>query len=104
MPAYFRDYSGRIDATIKQQAKVAMRNVILHSSDTEGAFYHMFPPCVAVLLGCCARGEHLEHNERVYLASFMAVAGWDPESVIEPLFKSMPDYDSRRRSEWNECI
>ena len=56
--------------------------------------YHMFPPCVAVLMGCCDRGEHLEHDERVYLASFMATEGWDPEEVIMRRFEHMPDYDA----------
>ncbi|NMC04856.1 MAG: hypothetical protein GYA24_06580 [Candidatus Lokiarchaeota archaeon] len=45
-------------------------------------------------MGCCDRGEHLEHDERVYLASFMVAEGWDPEEVIMRRFEHMPDYDA----------
>ncbi len=44
---------------------------------------------------CCARGYHLYHEERLFLASFMNADGWDAEGAIEPLFVHMPDYDPR---------
>ncbi|NMC08456.1 MAG: hypothetical protein GYA24_24825 [Candidatus Lokiarchaeota archaeon] len=58
----------------------------------DAAAYDMFPPCIAALMVCCARGEHLYHEERFYLACFMNAAGWDADEAIVPLFARMPDY------------
>jgi DNA primase large subunit len=44
------------------------------------------------LLGCCSRGEHLFHSERVLLANFMNHAGIDEDEVVH-LFRTMPDFD-----------
>ncbi len=57
--------------------------------------YPMFPPCIAALMACCVKGEHLYHEERFFLACYMNSTGWNPEAAIEPLFANMPDYDAR---------
>ncbi|MEX2681346.1 MAG: bifunctional DNA primase/polymerase [Candidatus Sigynarchaeota archaeon] len=57
--------------------------------------FAQFPPCIAALLVCCARGEHLYHEERFVLACYMHAIGKDPEREIIPLYVNMPDYDER---------
>jgi len=37
--------------------------------------------------------KNFYHEERLFLASYMNVDGWDAEGAIEPLFKNEPDYD-----------
>nr|MDO8088043.1 hypothetical protein [Candidatus Sigynarchaeum springense] len=61
--------------------------------------YPDFPPCVALLLISAIRGEHLYHDERLFLASYMNAANFDPAGAIEPLVEHMPDYDPRKTHE-----
>ncbi len=89
----------RHEATIRKARAAGKRDVppaprVLATDDA--AAYPMFPPCVSVLMSLCARGEHLYHDERVFLASFMNAAGLDPEGAIEPLFVHMPDYSATK--------
>ncbi|NMC04914.1 MAG: hypothetical protein GYA24_06870, partial [Candidatus Lokiarchaeota archaeon] len=57
------------------------------------ARYPSFPPCVGLLLALCDRGEHLYHDERLFLASFLCAENFDPVGAVEPVFVHMPDFD-----------
>lgn len=89
--------SQRHDATVRKARASGKRDVppapraISHA---DMAPYLVFPPCVAQLMVLCDRGEHLFHDERVFLASFLNAEGFDPEGAIEPLFARQPDHDA----------
>lgn len=50
-----------------------------------------FPPCMEALLESTRKGEHLEHNARFALASFLVNIGMTTDEILE-LFGGVPDF------------
>lgn len=50
-----------------------------------------FPPCMEALLESTRKGEHLEHNARFALASFLVNIGMTTDEILE-LFGGIPDF------------
>lgn len=73
-------------------------DVIRHSIDEQYFTFEIdqveedqFPPCMEVLLERTRKGEHLEHNARFALASFLVNIGMTTDEILE-LFGGVPDF------------
>lgn len=73
-------------------------DIIRHTIDEQYFTYEIdevdeerFPPCIKVLLEKTRKGEHLEHNARFALASFLVNIGMTTDEIVE-LFGGVPDF------------
>lgn len=73
-------------------------DVIRHTTDDKYFTFEInevneskFPPCIESLLESTRKGEHLEHNARFALASFLVNIGMNTEEILE-LFGGVPDF------------
>ncbi len=49
------------------------------------------PPCIEVLINKINNGENVSHFGRFFLTTYLLVAGWDIDKIVE-LFSRMPDF------------
>jgi len=52
------------------------------------------PPCIAIIMDKATKGVHLEHQERIALATFLIRKGYSDEDIHE-FFKKQDDYKRR---------